>query len=489
MRKPSVRTLLLVATSLVSLACSSGNESEPSNSTTTVATTAEGGSGGSGGGSGGSDGGGGSATAVDAGFFDTTIASSSAGQEGIALRIFHPASDAARYPDGAPVVVDVQGGHTAGAITVADKSKLPDYGAIAVQFLLPGGQSDGFKSGGGYDYRGPDCQQALVDVLRYARGLDADNLGLKLIDRLPFALTSNVGIAAGSNGGNLAIVTLANVEKNAAPNWITFYESPIGDQYVTRELGGGKGSLNPTYSPGSCTTQSCPWPQLGSLLGFAADEPVQIQDPAGGQPVQGKGVFYVDSNQNQQLDEGEFRFDPIAGAVQAGDPAKAIFSQELSALIAANAAKLYGNTPPSWLLPPQDTAAYWGARDGSLWIEQAHDNLPELLVIAVATRVDHGQGQPDHPHVRSQVQGWLDAGHAFVRVNPDAAYSSKLADVDPIQAKLPDNDVGQPLPYPNINPHLIPKQPPIPATTAAILELADRLQSANLSPNLDATLY
>jgi hypothetical protein len=200
---------------------------------------------------------------IEAGDYTVQVPSSAGGELGIAVRVFHPATDEARYSDGAPVIVDVQGGWSAGRVSASGSSTdESEHGFVRIELMLPGGSFGGVTSGGEYDVRGPDSVQALADVLSYASGELADMSGALITDQIPFALTDQVGILGGSNGGNLALATLA--EHGAALSsvqWFAAWESPIGDQYAAIDL-----NNNPFYTPGTCTATTCPTPGLADAL-------------------------------------------------------------------------------------------------------------------------------------------------------------------------------------------------------------------------------
>ena len=111
----------------------------------------------------------------------------------------------------------------------------------------------------------------------------------------------------------------------------------------------------------------------------------------------------------------------------------------------------------------------------------------------IASMVDHVQKQPDHPHIRSFIQGWLDAGHSFVRLNPDAVYMALTTGKD--KSYFPDNAANTPAPYPGIDATLEPENvsgsPVTQAETdaAVVFELADRTRLQDRSMNIDNVLY
>jgi hypothetical protein len=126
----------------------------------------------------------------------------------LALRIFAPATPAdARYPEGAPVVIYVLGGTSAGSL------KTPLIGAddvIRIAFLFPGGTAppSGHSSDGTYDYRGPDSIAALRDVALYAAGLLTDSDGNGVDDyTYPYDGMCGTSMASPSVTGVTALVT------------------------------------------------------------------------------------------------------------------------------------------------------------------------------------------------------------------------------------------------------------------------------------------
>jgi len=432
---------------------------------------------------------------------DVSLPSESTGDAGgpLAVRLHLPAADHTRYAEGAPIMVLVPGGHEAGMVSPDDEGLVRaagDYGLIHVSYSMPGTLLPDVAggSGGTYDYRGPACKRALADVLRFATGELIDSEGATIGDHLPFALTNNVGVAALSHGGNLALTTLADHGAEFARlAWLVCWESPIGDQYVTAELGGGHSGerlLNPYYTPGTSTLTDCPWPGMENVLAFDAEQEFALQDPADSEAYVLKGVFFLDENGDGARSDGEFSFSPLGGpgeTVGGNHLPKGYTSLELAALIERRAAALFPDSVPAWLAPRAEVEAYWADRDGSLVLEQAHAALPDMAVMAVAGISDHVQAQPDHPHVRGFVNGWLDAGGRFVRLNPDSAYMAVVSGAD--AAGFPDNDANQPIPYPGIDELLQPRTvTSTTAMTAALLEMADRVREGNLSVNLDAVL-
>ena len=432
-------------------------------------------------------------TNVQAGVFYVQIPSSVAGDEGIAVRVEHPGTFGARYADGAPVFVEVQGGHESGRLDPADApgSAPVQNGIIRIQFLMPGGRSGPFSSGGSYDYRGPKCRQALADVILYAAGVVADTQGLKIGDRLPFAMTSMVGVVGLSNGGNLMLKTLAShPEALEHVSWMVTWESPIGDQYVTVELGGGS-AVNPYYNPGTCTLTSCPLPGMAEVLTFDASWSGVAEDPATGQPVSVTGRLCLDENSDGICQDREFVFSPLLGPSSSGTPLRYV-SVELTEMMDAEKDRLFPAGWPDSMATVDQVRAYWQERDGSLVLESMPEAFAQVPWILIGTQRDHVQGAPDHPHVTVPYSFMASRTVSFVRLNPDSAYMAALSGLD--AGSIPENDPMQPLDGSDMAAYMLPERIDSMAmdpftTPAAVLELADRVHDGLLSGDLDAPLH
>ncbi len=441
---------------------------------------------------------------IGAGSFTVRLDSQASPDGGIAVRVFHPSTESRRYEEGAPLAIVVPGGHAPALVSRdrdADVLAAVGNGVIHVSFSMPGAidvDAEG-TSGGEYDYRGPNCKRALADTILYAMGRLADADGQLITDRLAFAIPSNVGLVALSNGGNLALTALADfAEELEGLAWLITWESPIGDQTVTVELGGGspaESSLNPFYTPGDCELTSCPWPGLEDALAFDLTTTFLLEDPANGSTRELAGLLYVDSNGNRTLDANEFSFNYLGGPGDTSEgvhTAKAYVSSELADLVEQETGRLFLSGRPTWMASKAEVDAYWAERDGSLALGAVVNAFPEMPAIALASSVDHVQAQPDHPHVRSMVNGWRQFGGIFIRLNPDSAYLAKITGLDPTE--FPDNLANLPIPYPGIDEMLEPEtvgQIPINSTvlqSAAIHELTDRTWADTLAADLNDVL-
>ena len=413
---------------------------------------------------------------IEAGVFTVQVISEAAPTDGLAVRVEYPATEDLRHAEGAPILVRAPGGWDAGDLGSEEPSPEMEFGYVIVHFLLPGGEQDGVSSGGEYDYRGPNCILALRDVIQYAAGQIPDTDGQLITDRAPHAWTDNLGIEGGSNGGNLVLQTLAEEGDELPPvAWAVFWESPIGDQYQAKEL-----NNNPFYVPGTCTATTCPWPGMEAAIVFDPVPPTDgVEYDYSTFEVQGK--IFIDGDGNGVWDLGEK--DLVWNPGPRIDPAQILLypSTELSEAI--ELAGLFDEVPPPpWLPPPDVIADYWPMVDGSHRIAEAHANFPDLLIIHLGTQTDHAQDQPDYPHARSHVLGWITAGHAFVRLNPDAAYVAALTGEDP--SSYPDNDANEPIPWPDTIDYMVPDAADNMVGPAGVLELSDRYALGNTDVNL-----
>jgi len=428
------------------------------------------------------------------GQFRVHLPSEVAPGDGLAMRISHPAQDATRHTEGAPVVVIAPGGLSVGSLGLDEVHPITESaGVVVVLALLQGGGDEyAHVSSGTYDYRGPDSKRALRDVLRYAMGELPDDDGFLITDRIPWADTGLVGVVGMSHGGNLVLTTLADhATALAGVAWFASWESPAGDQYVPAELGSiDDVVLNPYYVAGTCTATTCPWPGFGAALSWDSSYSREIVDPLDGTMWAINGIFFLDVDDNGVRGSSEFVLPgiPGPGEISSGEHLPHLYhSSEMADEIEARMGELFPGGRPSWMATPAQMRDYWAERDGSLVIGDVHAALPDLLVMVLGTAEDHVQGQPDHPHLRSQMTGWLDAGHAWVRLNPDAVYVAE-ASGEPAGG-LPESDAGTPLPWPDTEDHLLPEIVDGHVVEAAVMELTDRVRAGNTDPDLDAVLY
>lgn len=411
------------------------------------------------------------------------IPSSAAGTEGIAASVLIPRQS--RFPEGAPVVINVTGGVQAGA--ARGRPEYVGHGFVEIHFAFPGGGQGEERSGGTYDFRGPNCVRALADVIRFATGRIADREGRLLSERAPGikVLTDNVGLVGSSHGGNACGVAMAK-HGGEFPNlgWYASMESPYGEGAANAELGGQEGGVNPAYDPTTGVLDL-------SRLAWSADlTPGLFRKPMPGTPRELKGALYFDQNGDGRFSRGE-DFPVTCFVGDAGGGWRAWYSPRLLAEVERRS--LITGDRPEHLPTVAAAREFWSWRDAAPSIPEAVRRCPRLAVIVYANERDHVQADPAHTHILVQVEGFRQAGARFVRLNPDRAYVEHVA---PAGARpggtraAADNPAGRPWTRTHIREGLEPSGLPGGVyMQAAVCELADRTQAANWSPNLEAVLF
>jgi len=413
----------------------------------------------------------------------THIPSQAGGREGIAVRVLAP--EKPRYAEGAPIAIHVAGGFQAGA--AAGRPFLLPFGFVEVFFAFPGGGNQEARSGGKYDFRGPNSIRALADVIRFATGRLRDRQGRTIQELVAplHVLTNDCGLLGMSQGGNACGVVMAKYGQEFPD--LAFYvsmESPYGEGIANVELGGRRdGRINPAYDP-----------QTGRLdLSKLAFDPELNPAPAllGRTPSRLRGAFYFDMNGNGRFDpEVDFPVHAVIG--DAGTGMKIWYSPRV--LREAERRHLLGPKRPAHIPSLQEAIAFWEWRDAAPSIPQAVRNCPKLAVIVYANEQDHVQIAPDHPHILIQVEGFRKAGARFVRLNPDRAYVLYVLPKDrplpeSLRKRIPDNDAGIVWTRDRIRKGLEPRElPMIVSMQAASCELADRVYKNVWKPNLDRVL-
>ncbi|MCP4231523.1 MAG: hypothetical protein GY771_15440 [bacterium] len=170
-----------------------------------------------------------------------------------------------------------------------------------------------------------------------------------------------------------------------------------------------------------------------------------------------------------------------------GQGAKSWYSVQL--IREAHERGLFSESRPAHMPTLAEAIEFWRYRDATGVIPEAVRKVPNVAVIVVAGATDHVQIAPDHPHIRAQVNAFQKAGAQFIRLNPDRAYVEWL--FGRRTPGVPDNNAGLRYTQKSIGAALcpdgaIPKQL---LSSAAICELADRVQTGNFELNLDRVLY
>lgn len=464
----------------------------------------------------------------------TFVPSVAAPDQGLAVNIIYPAKP--RYAEGAPVVVVVGAGMTGDGLDFSMHAAQSGFAEVRFALPgsgKPGFASGGafdyrgpnsaaalkdiilFASGKKRDY-----QERLV----------SDLVPVKVA-------TGNCGLVGWSNGGNLLVITLSKfADELGGIRWVAFYESPIGALFFPPSLGSAQDLiLNRHYREGSCATGECLIDFRKLSWNADARKSPGAHRRIGEPEV--KGILYFDDNKNGKWDEtSEFGF-PYAGypgfekqfyppmilraaerlklfevtrpikktpaeekertgrtereeeqatkaAAATGDKEKPESGGESRGILGfgkkkpAKPAEKPVETETVVVFPPEvatlaESEKYFQERDGSGYLLELCQKMPGLLVSIFGSRVDHLQGQPDHPHI-AYLYNTLLTHNMWVRLNPDPIYAGQIAGMN--AGNFVDNKPKASIDASQIEPQLEPEGiiPDYAYMDAAISELADR---------------
>ncbi len=281
---------------------------------------------------------------------------------------------------------------------------------------------------------------------------------------------SNVGLIGSSHGGNISIAVAGVYGSEISLAWICNWESPVGDGMPGAEAG----ARNPTNGN--------PWtnPAYNDTTGIFDYSKLRYSDTLRLTPTTFIGGFYFEINNNGVPNRG---LDFIINGF--GSSGK----QYTSTTLVQEAVNrgVFPQNPPSHIASLAETQAYWGWRNGDLWIDSARNKLPNLMFIVIATDSDHVQSAKDHPHVYIQYEHFRSAGTRFVRLNPDRAYIEYCLGYTQPAAK--DNDAFAQYTRLTIRDKF---ESEIIAdsinSAASVSELADRTCANNITANLNSVI-
>ncbi len=122
----------------------------------------------------------------------------------------------------------------------------------------------------------------------------------------------------------------------------------------------------------------------------------------------------------------------------------------------------------------KESEAFYEERDGSLYIQPVVEKYPNLLVMIIATQVDHLNSQPDHPHIALQYNAWLSSKVRWLRLNPDPFYVGAASGLN--KGTFKGNPPKSPIDASEILGFLEPEglTPDYTFAEAAVAELSDR---------------
>jgi hypothetical protein len=304
-------------------------------------------------------------------------------------------------------------------------------GIIEVRFAFPGGGTGQFGSQGVADNRGANSLIALKDVILFAGGQKTDYKGrsiTELLNGVVRAQPENVGLVGWDIGGNQALAVLGkNLQDLSFVKWLVFYESPVGSMFWPPSLGCSADlHLNNHYREGSAAT--------GNILidyrklNWAPESyrtPNRLAAHKRGSPGL-KGVLYFDENSNGIWEESnEFAF---TSALDVG-----LTKQFFPPQVAGGAQRvLFKGYWPSNVATPNESEEFFAYRDGSLYVDSVSKEFPDLMVTLFASKADHYQQQPDHPHIAFLYNLFLNHKVRFLRLNPDPNYMVAIGGMNAI---------------------------------------------------------
>jgi hypothetical protein len=299
-----------------------------------------------------------------------------------------------RWPDnqeGAPwpVAVVIQGAWDVAGTPVTAEVRRPSVGEdiVAVHVDLPGG---GFTAGSD-DKRGDASRQAVATALRWAAGGFKDQGGCSVQDRAPGSASGRAWLMGLSNGGNLALATLADPALELPPvGGAVLWESPVAPAFVNVTFGN-----DPTvYTPGACSR---------------GEGGITCEIDASG-IVEGGSLACFDVD----ADAACTNADIILHGAQDPETGKEMLAPEVREVL--------GEDAPSKYAGIEATQAWWPARDGSAAVAGAVALQPDLAWMLVASEVDHVLDWSDHPHVFGLGEALQAEGARWTRLNPGAEW-------------------------------------------------------------------
>ncbi len=419
---------------------------------------------------------------------DVELPSESTGVDGgtLAVRVHSPMVGEARYPEGAPVLIWVQGGFEIKGIDHGLPPTAVDV--ICITFVFPGGEDpwSGLASDGVYDYRGPSCIAALRDVILYAANRLRDTEGRTIDQIVPVpVLHDNIGLIGESNGGNLlpAVAALHGEALAGHLRYVIQWETPVSSQIATRDL--GRVWLKPVTGQGDYwNPRAIGYDPLvlrvdyGDLAYDPAEEIYPLFHDGNGDgryttvPDSVRGADVPDLNGTLSLSE-DFPLDtyPVDGE-------RKTYSRPVMHEIVDRG--LVGEPWPSDLVSVDEADEYWDLRESVRLTEEAVAKIPDLAAMVLCNARDHVQAAPTKPHVRQAFDSW-DTYGAWVKINPS---SEALAAVDPrvIGGRLPNLPANTaPDDWTDHATYAIPVDVPKAIyQLAGIYEMADRVQATGL---------
>jgi hypothetical protein len=314
-----------------------------------------------------------------------------------------------------------------------------DVGLVQVHVELPGGEGSP-TTDGDMDYHGAGSRQAVGTALRFAGGKTPSTDGFTLFEMLDMEGPLPVVLVGRSNGGNLAVATLADADVEVPEvSGLVVWETPAGPQFLLMELRDPeRGACGFSELDGDGLVCEMDTTQLVDAV------PPYLDRNNDGLPGDDEPVF-----EGLLLEEGRLHSPSLLRALSL-DPGRQEVQQALDWF--------------SW-------------RDASRRAPLAVARQPDMGVIVLGGETDHAQYIDDSPHVFGLAQVFHAEG-AWTRLLPDSVYSNLVVE-QPAGQGVSLETPGTLAPTPHALTHLL---------TAAVLELGDRNLTGNWDDDLDTPL-
>lgn len=394
----------------------------------------------------------------------------------IAVRIECP--DMPRYPEGAPVVVEV----STWFVPFVEFHRVNDtkrIGAVTVSYLWPGrvDAATGITSDGEYDYGGPVSLAALKDVIRFASGLITDINGLFISELCPVSvLTDNIGLFASSHSGVVATNVLAYFGAEISNvKYLVARENPTREEMYPLEIGHFDGDpaeenrvINSFYDEDNYFPDTL-------IVDYST---VGWYQPEGEE--YGRPYFAATA----EIPEHILYHEKIPDVYN-----KRYYSRNITHALLNNGALTLVNWP-DYLAKPYETDAFWPYRITVHNYPTIAVHNPELKVMMVFSRYDHVQAAVTKPHIHQAWDGFYHQCGFWVRMNPDRAYANSVN--SDYNLTFPDNDANrEPANWIYIEDWGFPTDSRVRKDIwlASVAEMADRVYMNNWDTNLSNVFF